>query len=160
MGNLNGSHKFPWSQGWQVPCGMPRWIWVSHKYQIMLFVWVCPKYCLGNSNWTGILYFYWLNLAILLGSQVCTQHSLCLLQVSPCSQTESTVLPFLAGCSDSPKEGSDPQPRPPESLPRMSVSDFEKMKLSFPWRPKGVGMWVWQCAWPLPPPHGESPLRD
>lgn len=51
-----------------------------------------------------------------------------------------------------------PQPRSPESLPRMSVSDFEKKwsSLSFLF----VGMWVWQCAWPLSPPHGESPLRE
>ena len=94
---------------------------------------------MGNSNLTGIWYFYWLNLATLLGSQVCAQHSSCLLQVRPCTQTESAVLSFLAGCRNSPKEGSDPQPRPPESLPRMSVSDFEKNETLFSLVAQGCG---------------------
>lgn len=56
---------------------------------------------MGNSNLTGILYFYLLNLATLLGGQVYTQHSSCLIWVRPGTQTEFTVSSY----SDWPKEG-------------------------------------------------------
>lgn len=79
-----------------------------------------------NSNLTGILYFYLLNPETLLGSRVFFVSDTAPRQGSQCHLTFLTTV-------TGPRKATDPQPRPPESMPKMPIREFGKTKLSFLW---------------------------